>query len=108
MKLSNIEVRKISTLVDGSISIQIVTQELSPEAMTEIFNMKKSGFSAEWVELEQRQGKTPSERLRAVIFLLWKYRDEWYKDFNLYYHYVMNEIIEAEKKLLPWIDDVEL
>jgi hypothetical protein len=47
MKLSNIEVRKISTLVDGSISIQIVTQELSPEAMTEIFNMKKSGFSAE-------------------------------------------------------------
>jgi hypothetical protein len=76
--------------------------------MTQIFNMKKSGFSEEWLDIEQKEGKTPSQRLRAVIFLLWKYRDEWYKDFNLYYQYVMNEIIEAEKKLLPSIDDVVL
>jgi hypothetical protein len=47
LSLKNIEIRKISTLVDGSISIQIVTQELDPESMTQIFNMKKSGFSEE-------------------------------------------------------------
>lgn len=101
MKLSNIEIRKISTLVDGSISIQIVTQELSPEDMTEIFNMKKSGFSEEWLDVEQREWKSPWERLRAVIFLLWKQDKEWYDDFWLYYQYRMEKIIEAYKAKLP-------
>lgn len=101
MKLSNIEVRKISTLVDGSISIQIVTQELSPEAMTEIFNMKKSGFSDEWFDIEQKEWKTPWERLRWVIYLLWKQDNEWYNDFPLYYQYRMEKIINAYKAKLP-------
>lgn len=45
-------------------------------------------------------GKTPSQRLRGVFYRLWEHDNEGYRDFNLYYDFKMNLVIEHYKKLL--------
>ena len=43
-------------------------------------------------------GKTPSQRMRNVLFILWKQDPEGYKDFNLYYISRMEKFIDALKE----------
>ena len=45
--------------------------------------------------------KTQSQRLRAVLFLNWKYDSKGYKTFAMYYDSEMERIIEHFKKKLP-------
>ena len=76
-------VAKVSTLADGSISLTIHTQELPEETMMRLFQLrKKAGMilissdsisKEEVMEVEKFTteyevgGKTPSQRLRAVL-----------------------------------------
>ncbi len=44
--------------------------------------------------------KTASQRLRNVIYLLWKKDNHNYEDSNLYYEFMMNKLIEHYKEKL--------
>ncbi len=42
-------------------------------------------------------GKTPAQRLRAVLYRLWEQSNEGYEDFNLYYNFKMEGFINHLK-----------
>ena len=44
--------------------------------------------------------KTPSQRLRAVLFRLWEQDDEKFKEFDGYYRFKMEKIIDHLKQKL--------
>lgn len=114
-------ITKITTLADKSIRLQVDTQELSAEEKALVFGLherfgwfvfKETLIEQKDIELPElpnpkKDGKekTDSQRLRAVIYLLWKQNGE--KDLysrecdgETYYHQYMNHIIEKAKSRL--------
>ena len=45
-------------------------------------------------------GKTPSQRLRSVLFRLWQQDSHGYKDFNIYYQYRIEILLNHFKSQL--------
>jgi len=117
---------KVSTLADGSLRIYIGTRELSNETMVNVFSLiKRPGYVLISTNpLNQNQvdaveqatvnaefnEKTPSQRLRAVVFKLWEKTQPKqingdsgnmeYVEFDLFYKRKMNEIINHLKTKL--------
>jgi hypothetical protein len=108
-----IVVTSIRTRVDGSISVTIDTNELSPSKAGELFSLRgkiavmylspkdvvtqKEMDQVNQVNADAPGGKTPSKRMYNVLFILWKQDNEGYKDFNLYYIARMEKFIEELK-----------
>ena len=109
-------INKVSTLSDGSLSINIHTQELPADTMMKIFNLRKKpgmvlisseSISQEEVKLveeytsefEVGKGKTPSQRLRSVLYIVWQQGDQKY-DFPIWYETQMERIINKYKVVL--------
>jgi hypothetical protein len=106
----------LSTLKDGTIKLVFETQELTPEKVGELFGYRnKMGYLAFKPELFQKDeveifdklkadefegSKSPSQRMRNVFYVLWQKQPEGYADFNLYYQFRMNQIIEKLKEKL--------
>ena len=108
-------VNKVSTLADGSVSINIHTQELNDETMMRIFNLRKKpgmvlissgditkqeieaveNFSSDY----EFNGKTPSQRLRGVLYRVWEQGKQEY-DFAIWYDSQLTRIINKYKALL--------
>lgn len=112
-------VNKVSTLADGSLSINIHTQELDTDTMTRIFNLRKSpgmvlissddiskaevdAVSEFTTNFEVGKTKSPSQRLRAVLYRVWEQEGEprGYKDFAVFYASYMERIINEYKSYL--------
>ena len=108
-------VSTIRSLKDGSVSVCLETQELSPMKAGEIFSLRKKVVMAYFSEKEtipQKEldqvdsinpdlgGKTPSQRLRNVLYVAFEQNHEGYKDFDSYYRGVMEKIIEHYKSKL--------
>lgn len=118
-------VDKVSTLADGSLRIFVGTPELSNETMVRIFSLiKQPGYvliSTNPIKQDQIDAvekattdyefneKTPSQRLRGVVYKLWeKVQPKQMNgngqmeqvDFDLYYKRKMNEIINHLKTKL--------
>ena len=112
-------VNKVSTLADGTLSINIHTQELPEETMMRVFSLRKSPgmvlissddiSKAEQEEVEKfttdfevGKTKTASQRLRAVLYRVWEQEGEprGYKDFAVFYSSYMERIINEYKSLL--------
>ena len=117
-------VETIATRADGSIKVVIGSQELSSDTMTRLFDLRrKVGYvliSTKEISQEQIDAvetstanmefseKTPSQRLRGVLYILWeklqpKENDqgiEKFVDFDLFYKRKLNEIINHYKKQL--------
>lgn len=112
-------VNKVSTLADGSLSINIHTQELDTDTMTRIFNLRKSpgmvlissddiskaevdAVSEFTTNFEVGKTKSPSQRLRAVLYRVWEQEGEprGYKDFAVFYSSYMERIINEYKSYL--------
>jgi glycine betaine/choline ABC-type transport system substrate-binding protein len=62
--------------------------------------IKREEFTKDQVELisnlktdYEDTGKTPSQRLRAVLYRLWEQNNEGYKDFNRFYDFKMEGFI---------------
>jgi len=67
---------------------------------TDVFKQaEKEMIDSLEADFEDR-GKTPGQRLRAVLFRLWEQVPEGYEDFNLYYQFKMNTVIEHFKSKL--------
>ena len=106
-------IQKIETMVDGSIKLTIYTQELKPDQATELFKLKQklgyflfkeTAIKEDEIDVpdfvpEIKGDKTPSQRLRATLYVLWQQKgkqgtaDDFYKQ-------QMERFIEAVKERL--------
>ena len=108
------QVRKATTQVDGGLKLEIITQELSPQNCTDLFSLKgKHGWIAfketaitldDLVDLpeetkEFKNDKTPSQRLRAVLYKKWE-TTKREKTFNDFYSNYMERLIAKLKETL--------
>jgi len=104
------------SLKDKSVKLQFETGELTPENLVGIASsIQKFGYlafkedkfrTAEINVLEdlesdyEDKSKTPSKRLRNVLYRAWEQDPKGYKDFNLYYDFQMEKLIEHFKSKL--------
>ena len=108
-------VTSIRSRVDGSISVTIETNELSPSKAGELFSIRGKTAVAylspkdivTQKEIDQVnaidaeiEGKTPSKRLRDVIYVLFTQQPDGYKEFDSFYKFKMNQITEHLKSKL--------
>ena len=97
---------------DGTISLKLGSQELSPEEAAHIFSfrgkqiwtaMSEAPINHEDLDIPEAlfesSTKTPSQRLRSVLFILWK-EGEQKDSFNVYYEKQMERFIEHIKEKL--------
>lgn len=104
----------LATKVDGSIKITLETREFKPEEATKIFSLRNqeawalfdvNEMSEEDVKLPTEKAdpavgaKTPSQRLRAVLYRLWE-QSKSGVDFESYYRMNVEKVIEKFKEKL--------
>lgn len=90
----------VRSLKDGSVSIVLETQEITPNKAAELFSYrnklvavyispKETITQAELNQVDQLdpefQGKTQSQRIRNTLYILFSQDGEGYKDFDSYY-----------------------
>lgn len=95
-----------SSRTDGSAGIRLTTQELPPEAFSELQgHLNQFGwfmFSENHVQDEEipdedaEENKKPSKRLRAVLYRLWEQNGKQ-GTFETYYREQMDKVIEYIK-----------
>jgi hypothetical protein len=102
--------------VDGSAGINLATGELSNEQLINLKNLNtkfvfvgikpESFTSAEKdllnglkSDLELKE-KTPGQRLRNVLFISFEQNREGFRDFDSFYKYRMNKIVDSIKNTL--------
>lgn len=106
--------QSLSTLADGSIKLSLTTQELQPEEVAQLFSLRRqtikgalkkdNAFTEEELReiietpVEKINGKTPSQRLRAVLYRIWEQNPS--EDFETYYGAKMEKVIDHYKTLL--------
>lgn len=100
----------VSTLKDGGVSLRFHTQELSAEDKTKAFSFQQ-GFG--WLLFQEQDyndeqlkldyirkdtgGKSPSQRMRSVLYLLYLKTDQSIP-FEVYYGNQMERIIDQLKE----------
>lgn len=101
----------IKTMVDGGVSISLRTPELPPEELAILFSLKGGQFwtalaeapmKAEDLDIKEVRldsPKTPSERLRSVLFVYWN-QNKPTPTFDEFYNKKMGEIIDWIKSKL--------
>lgn len=98
MNLKNVIVDKVQTMKDKSIKVTLITRELPPEAMAELFSALLT--EKELVSFDPEKGlKSPATRLRGVLYRLWeKHYQEKYEDYEVFYVSKMERLIESIKE----------
>jgi len=101
MNLKNAIVDKITTMKDKSIKITLLTRELPPTELAKLFlSLNTEAMNIELPE-ETGDSKTPSQRLRAVLYRLWEQEGkERFSTFSLYYNHILEQIINGYKDRL--------
>ena len=104
-----------STRADGSLGLKFATPELKPEHKTAFFELLNQPLSMliqptgeKATGLKDIKGefdsKTPSQRMRAVLYCLWKFRTEKHiceVSFEKFYLTEMERVISSMKDQLP-------
>lgn len=114
--ITTAQLEKIETRADHSIKLIFGTQELTSQDMVDLFQFNNSlvklyisdkGISSDVVdELDSTvldispTVKSPSQRLRGVLYRLYEVDNEGYQDFNLFYLNKMERIIDWIKQKL--------
>ncbi len=80
---------QLLSYVNQSIKIYLTTSNITSKEIVPIDDM----------ELED-ESKSPSQRLRNVLYRYWEQTPNDYEDFNLYYHWLMDQIIQRYKDKL--------
>lgn len=102
-------------MADGTIKYSIECPELPPDKMGRIFSMmnkhvyimlKEETFlneekkALESLKTMETVGKSPSERLRGVLFVNWKNNSEGFATFDQFYFFKMEQLIKKFKSLI--------
>ena len=61
---------------------------------------EKKAFEVIKLDAEDLGAKTPSQRLRAVLYRYWEQDPKGHDSFPLYYEYMMSKLIESVKNKL--------
>lgn len=105
-------ITSLTAKVDGSLGMRVVTPELSNEEKTEFFNMQNKNIMLtitpqdEQVDGEIKvsadmDGKTPSQRFRAVLYVYWKqHKSTTIKTFDEFYHRAYEKLIDQYKDMI--------
>lgn len=113
MILLNTIIDKITTLKDQSLKITLESQELQPEEMAALFELRnkyvytaldEAPINPDDLDIKEpmkefKTDKTPSQRLRAVLYRYWE-QNKPTEDFDSYYKRKMEEIINYIKDKL--------
>jgi len=109
------QIEAISSRKDKTIKLTIGTQELSPNQAAQLFTLtqqfcylglKQETFTKEDSDLidnlktDLETQKTPSQRLRGILYLNYQQDNKGYKDFSTYYQSEMEKICEHYKNKL--------
>lgn len=110
-------VSSIRSLKDGSVSVCVETQELSASKAGELFSLRgkvvmlylspkdtisqKEIDQVNSIDADVSPGKSPSQRMRNVMFLLWRQDAEGHSEFDSYYKTKMERYIDELKSNLP-------
>jgi hypothetical protein len=110
------QIESIASRKDKTVKLVIGTQELSPSKAGELFNLNNKIATVYISEktIDQREmdqvdkidpefeGKTQSQRIRAVLFILWTQDAEGFQLFDSYYRSKTDKYIEHLKnKIIP-------
>jgi hypothetical protein len=104
-------------MADGILRLQFDCQEMNPEKMAALLNMhrhvgylsfKGEAFVKQEIDflkslkVDAIEGiKTPSQKLRAVLYLVYNNEPEGFTSFETYYAHQMERIINHYKSKLP-------
>lgn len=108
----------IRTRKDKTLSLSFGTQEMPPSEAGNLMALansfcflaiKSETFTATEKELMEQikadqltnAAKTPSQRLRGVLYVLFTHDDEGYKKFDEFYTFKLDQIIDHFKSKLP-------
>jgi hypothetical protein len=109
-------IESVATRKDKTIRVVIGTQELNPIQITELMSQWIGGigvmaFKGEQFNYNDEEllnsikldaaelgGKTPSQRLRSTLYVLYEQNNEGHKDFNMFYIGMMERFIDMVKK----------
>jgi hypothetical protein len=108
-------VSSIRSLKDGSVSVCVETQEITPMKAGELFSLRNKVvvmYLSEKDTIPQKEldqvdslevdtgGKSQSQRIRNVLYRVFEQQPEGYKDFELFYRAKTEKIIEHLKSKL--------
>lgn len=106
------QIESLSTRRDNTLKVVIGTSEMSPSQSGDLFSLqnkvvylaiKTAEFQPAEIEMLSKasedvdQGKSQSERMRNVMFILWKQDNGGFSDFTDYYRSRTNKIIDQLK-----------
>lgn len=109
------QIEGISSRKDKTVKIILGTQELTPVEAAQLFQLnqkfcytaiKEESFQADEVDAienlktDLETEKTPSQRLRAILYVNYQQKNDGYKDFATYYQAKMEKICEHFKSKL--------
>jgi hypothetical protein len=106
----NIIITGIRAKVDGSLGISMTTPELTPEEKAEFMRLQSINLNAILTPLDEKDApaykidkeleiKTPSNRLRSVLYVLWE-QEGSKGEFDDFYKKYMSKFIDAVKGML--------
>lgn len=105
-------IEKISTRKDNTLVVNIATNEMSPSKVGMLMSLhNKMGYVAindekftgkqeeaiSGLKSDTKIGKTPSQRLRAVLYLVWKSNKEGFETSDTHYEHYLEKVIEHYK-----------
>lgn len=114
--LLSAQVESVATRKDCTVKVVIGTQELTPSKAGELVALanklvavyispKETIDSREINQVDQIDpefpGKTQSQRLRNVLFVLWQKVPEGFTDFDVFYKHQTEKIIDHFKTKIP-------
>lgn len=109
------QIDKISSRKDRTLSVLLNTQEMSPEETAQLFDfqglqiwvafaetaMTYNDITVPDVMISHDDTKSPSERLRAVMYIYYKQNESKInKPFDTYYREIMEKYIDSIKSKL--------
>ena len=102
-------ITSIRSKVDGSLGLGVHTPEMTNDEKVEFLNLQgrnvnlliePEGGSDKTINVEKKlEGKTPSQRLRSVLFILWE-QEGAKETFDTFYIERMENIIDWVKNKL--------
>lgn len=114
---TNAYIQKIETTADRCLKIKLSTQELPAEAKAQLFDLQDKYIFVAFKEAEkgdiledeldipevdkiEKDAKTPSQRLRNVIYIFFLQQNKGKEDFDTFYRRNMEKIIDRIKNEL--------
>jgi hypothetical protein len=109
------QIEGLTSRKDKTIKVTFGTQELSPNDAAQVFQLnqrfcyiaiKEESFQKEEldnldsIKTELESNKTPSQRLRGILYISYQQNDEGFKDFMTYYISKINKLCEHFKSKL--------